>query len=176
MYIRGYAELSSIADGACMLRTVLVICASLLIGCASKDDRDYARTLQTQSRTTYNTPQSTDEAEKPITRRVISPSDPPVMFRPTVNLSIYHLRVPLGAVSGSDQFWKRVDEHAVDVTTYDVLYKNGIRVGKASYADLEFFLKILDRNPMQTLPTVFAASGAKTIELPMKKGALDQVL
>lgn len=159
-----------------MLRTVLVICASFVIGCASKEDRDYPRAAQTRSGTTNNTQQTTDETEKPVTRRIISPSDPPVMFRPTVNLSIYHLRVPIGTVSGSDEFWKRVDEHAVDVSTYDVLYKNGIRVGKAPISELESFLKRLDRNPMQTLPTVFAASGAKTVELPMKKGATDQVL
>jgi len=164
-----------------MLRTLLVVCASLLVGCGSKSDRSsYARNfssdLEGQSGTTNNTPQTTDEIEKPVTRRVISPSDPPVIFRPTVNLSIYHLRVPLGTVSGSDEFWKRVDEHAVDITTYDVLYKNGIRVGRAPFSELDSFLKILDRNPMQTLPTVFVASGAKTIELPMKKAALDQVL
>lgn len=162
-----------------MLRTTLVICAGLLIGCASRHDQDstdYPRAFPGQSGTTNNKQQTTDQPERPVARRVISPSDPPVMFRPTVNLSIYHFRVPIGAVSGSDEFWKRVDEHAVDVTTYDVLYKNGIRVGRASMAELESFLKMLDRNPMQTLPTVFAASGAKTIELPMKKGALDQVL
>jgi hypothetical protein len=148
----------------------------MLLGCASKEDRDYSRAAQSRSGTTNNTQPTTDEIEKPVTRRIINPSDPPVMFRPTVNLSIYHLRIPVGTVSASDEFWKRVDEHAVDVSAYDVLYKNGIRVGRAPLSELEAFLKILDRNPMQSLPTVFAASGAKTIELPMKKGALDQVL
>src|SRR5882672_10490300 len=164
-----------------MRRTLLAISLCLILGCGSKSDRsyitsDYSSSFNNQSGTTNNKQQTTDEIEKPVTRRIISPSDPPVMFRPTVNLSIYHLRVPLGTVSASDEFWKRVDEHAVDVSTYDVLYKNGIRVGRASISELDSFLKILDRNPMQTLPTVFAASGAKTIELPMKKGALDQVL
>ena len=157
-----------------MLRMTLVICAGLLMGCAGRSDESAVG--RSSPAATDNGQATTDVQEKPVTRRVISPSDPPVMFRPTVNLSVYHLRVPLGAVSGSEQFWKRVDEHAVDVTTYDVLYKNGIRVGKAPLSELEAFLKILDRNSMQTLPTVFAASGAKTIELPMKKGAMDQVL
>ncbi|HEV8291485.1 MAG TPA: hypothetical protein VGP94_06160, partial [Tepidisphaeraceae bacterium] len=164
-----------------MPRILIAICACLLIGCAAKHDSsylssDYPVTIENQSRTTNNKQQTTDEIEKPVTRRITAPSDPPVIFRPTVNLSIYHLRVPLGTVSAGDEFWKRVDEHAVDITAYDVLYKNGIRVGRAPISELEAFLKILDRNPMQTLPTVFAASGAKTIELPMKKGALDQVL
>ncbi|HEV8379809.1 MAG TPA: hypothetical protein VGP99_13235 [Tepidisphaeraceae bacterium] len=164
-----------------MLRILIAISASLLVGCAAKRNQsdlsgDYPGAIQNQSRMTNRTLQTTDEMEKPVTRRVIAPADPPVIFRPTVNLSIYHLRVPVGTVSGNDEFWKRVDEHAVDITAYDVLYKNGIRVGRAPISELEAFLKILDRNPMQTLPTVFAASGAKTIELPMKKGALDQIL
>jgi hypothetical protein len=164
-----------------MLRILLAISACLLIGCAKRPREsylggDYSVPVSKQARTTNNTPQTTDETEKPVTRRVIAPSDPPIIFRPTVNLSIYHLRVPLGTVSAGDEFWKRVDERAVDITTYDVLFKNGIRVGRAPMSELDSFLKILDRNAMQTLPTVFAASGAKTIELPMKKGALDQVL
>jgi len=157
-----------------MLKTLLVACAALLVGCAAKQNQLVAS--GPSSLATDNGQLTTDIPDKPITRRVLAPADPPVMFRPTVNLSIYHLRVPLGTISGSDEFWKRVDEHAVDITTYDVLYKNGIRVGRAPISELDAFLKILDRNPMQTLPTVFAASGAKTIELPMKKGALDQVL
>jgi len=160
---------------------LLVVCFLFDIGCAKRPSQsyysgDYSPSFPKQTLTTNNRQQTTDEIEKPVTRRVISPADPPVMFRPTVNLSIYHLRVPLGVVSGSEEFWKRVDEHAVDVSTYDVLYKNGIRVGKAPITELDAFLKILDRNPMQTLPTVFVASGAKTIELPMKKAAMDQVL
>src|SRR5215212_7519753 len=141
-----------------MPRIFLALFAGLLLGCASTHNESFVGS--SPSVATDNGQLTTDKFEKPITRRIISPSDPPVMFRPTVNLSIYHLRVPIGTVSGSDEFWKRVDEHAVDVSTYDVLFKNGIRVGKAPISELESFLKMLDRNPMQTLPTVFAASGA----------------
>lgn len=158
-----------------MCRSLLILSLCCLLGCASKPKQSFV-SYDSQYGTINNSPQTAEEAEKPVTRRVISPADPPVMFRPTVNLSIYHLRVPLGTVSNSEDFWKRVDEHAVDVTAYDVLFKNGIRVGRAPLSELDAFLKILDRNPMQTLPTVFVASGAKTIELPMKKAALDQVL
>src|SRR4051812_12548697 len=111
-----------------MLRSLLAICACILAGCGSRRDDSYFS--RASSVATDDGQLANDVPEKPVTRRVVSPSDPPVMFRPTVNLSIYHLRVPLGTVSGSDEFWKRVDEHAVDITTYDVLYKNGIRVGR----------------------------------------------
>ena len=162
-----------------MLKFFLLILATLAVGCASKRTEsfatgDFSSTPTHQNRTTNNEQQTTNE--KPITRRVITPSDPPILFKPTVNLSIYHLRVPLGTVSANDNFWKHVDEHALDVSTYDVLYKNGIRVGLAPMSDLDYFMKILDKNPIKSLPTDFAASGAKLIELPMKKGALDQVL
>src|SRR5438045_3629404 len=165
----------------CMRSTLLAISLCLILGCGSKPDQpylsaDYSSAFNNQSATANKKQQTTDEPENTVTRRILSPSDPPVIFKPTVNLSIYHLRVPLGTVSGSEEFWKRVDEHAVDVSTYDVLFKNGIRVGRAPISELDAFLKILDRNTMQTLPTVFVASGAKTIELPMKKAAMDQVL
>ena len=143
-----------------------------LCGCASKQNQRYVTTRS--SFATDNEQQTT--TEKPIIRHVEAPADPPILFKPTVNLSIYHLRIPLGTVSANDDFWKRVDEHALDISTYDVLYKNGIRVGLASMSDLDSFMKILDKNQIKTLPTTFAASGAKLIELPMKKGALDQVL
>src|SRR5689334_9609060 len=104
-----------------MLRSLLTICAVLLVGCGSKPTESVvSRPL---SVATDNGQPTTDEPEKPVIRRVLSPADPPVIFKPTVNLSIYHLRVPVGTVSGSEEFWKRVDEHAVDVSTYDVLFK-----------------------------------------------------
>jgi len=165
-----------------MRRTLLAISLCLIFGCGSKPEPSVVSGPSSVDfgergrAATDNGQLTTDEIEKPVTRRVLSPADPPVIFKPTVNLSIYHLRVPVGTVSGSDAFWKRVDEHAVDVSTYDVLFKNGIRVGRAPLADLDAFMKILDRNSVQSLPTVFAASGTKQFEFPMKKAAVDQVL
>src|SRR2546423_8904784 len=117
----------------CMRSTLLAISLCLILGCGSKPDQpylsaDYSSSFNNQSATTNNKQQTTDEPEKPVTRRILSPSDPPVMFKPTVNLSIYHLRVPLGSVGGSEECWKRVDEHAVVVSTHDVLFRHGIRV------------------------------------------------
>src|ERR1041384_915951 len=125
-----------------MRKTLLLIIATLLSGCASKSARhsykyDSSVAFDNQASTTNNEQQTTNPGGRPIARRVEVPADPPVLFKPTVNLSIYHLRVPLGTVSASEDFWKRVDEHALDVSTYDVLYKNGIRVGLASMADLD---------------------------------------
>ncbi len=51
-----------------------------------------------------------------------------------VRLDIYQLDLPLGAVSGNDELWKRVDENALGsgAATADLLYKNGLRSGIAS--------------------------------------------
>jgi len=164
-----------------MRRTLLAISLCLIFGCGSKPEQpyvsaDYSSPLNNQSATTNNKQQTTDEPAKPVTRRTLSPSDPPVMFKPTVNLSIYHLRVPLGTVSGSEEFWKRVDEHAVDVSTYDVLFKNGIRVGRAPLADLDAFMKILDRNPVQDIAATRAIRGVVLRGRYFDRAALDRML
>src|SRR4051812_45992675 len=46
-------------------------------------------------------------------------------------LDVYVLSLPLGTVSRNEEFWKRVNEQALDVATYDLLFKNGVRVGEA---------------------------------------------
>src|SRR5258706_16424498 len=94
-----------------MRRTLLAISLCLIFGCGSKPEPSVVR--GPSSVATDNGQLTTDEVEKPVTRRILSPSDPPVMFKPTVNLSIYHLRVPLGTVSGTQKFWKRLADHAV---------------------------------------------------------------
>src|SRR5277367_3566362 len=61
-------------------------------------------------------------------------SDPPanVQHGPyVVQLDIYQLEVPFGALSRDDEFWKRVDETQINPADYDVLVKNGVRVGIA---------------------------------------------
>src|SRR5258706_3179089 len=104
----------------------------LSLACSSKHTPsfatgDFSSPPTHQKSTTNNDQQTTNE--KPITRKIITPTDPPILFKPTVNLSIYHLRVPLGTVPANDNFWKHAAEHALDISTYDVLYKNGLRVG-----------------------------------------------
>jgi hypothetical protein len=109
-------------------------------------------------------------------QKVVKAADPPPLLRPTVNLTIWHLIVPAGTVSRNEEFWKHVDEQAVDVLAYDVLYKNGIRVGKAPLADIAYFKNILERNPIQSEPILYAAAGAKMVELPMKRDIPAQII
>jgi len=57
-------------------------------------------------------------------------------------MDVYEVTVPFGAVSRSQEFWKRVNETSVDVATYDLLQKNGFRVGVAPAAEWSYFRAI----------------------------------
>jgi hypothetical protein len=62
-------------------------------------------------------------------------------------LDVYHLLLPAGAVSNSDEFWKRIDEDAIDVATHDLLLKNGIRIGLGHDNDWPYFKGLLGKHP-----------------------------
>src|SRR5688572_6613483 len=111
-------------------------------------------------------------------RWAVKPEDPPIVLKPQVNLSIVRVAVPVGAVSRGDGFWRRVDEQSgIDVATYEVLYKNGMRVGQAPLAELENFTRLLESLSGRTPePAIFAAAGTRGIELSMRKNVQDAVL
>jgi hypothetical protein len=93
--------------------------------------------------------------------------DPEASVPVLISLHIYQLAVPFGTVSNNEDFWKRVDEQSVDVATYDLLYRNGIRVGQAAIAEWDFFKNIIDQNPAVSKYQVVTANEVKSIELEM---------
>lgn len=96
-----------------------------------------------------------------------------------VQLDVYHLEVPLGAISRSEEFWKHVDEQAIDIGTYDLLRKNGWRVGIAPSNEWGYFRDIIDAYPASSKPhgiTTGTTGGGGHMELPMKEGVPYQVL
>jgi hypothetical protein len=88
---------------------------------------------------------------------------------PVHALDVYQLTVPLGAVSRSHEFWKRVDETSVDVATYDLLQKNGFRVGVAPAAEWPYFRAIVEQHPVVTKHFTVTSGGTGSVELEMKK-------
>ncbi len=89
-----------------------------------------------------------------------------------VQLDVYHLKLPLGAVSRSEEFWKHVEEQQVDVGTYDLLRKNGWRLGVAPTNEWSYFRDILDAHPASSKPYVLSAgpAGANgSLELEMRE-------
>jgi hypothetical protein len=91
-------------------------------------------------------------------------------------MDVYQLTLPVGAVSRSEEFWKRVDEQGVDIGTYDLLQKNGFRVGVAPASQWPYFRGILEQYPAVTKKTTVTAGEAGSLELMMKKGIDSQYL
>ena len=89
---------------------------------------------------------------------------------------IYQLQVPFGTISRNAGFWRHVDENAVDVATYELLLKNGVRVGQAPVAEWEYFREILAQYPAITKQTSLVAAEAKPVELPVRKDIIGQRL
>ena len=92
------------------------------------------------------------------------------------HMDVYQLTLPVGAVSRSEEFWKRVDEQGVDIGTYDLLQKNGFRVGVAPASEWPYFRGILEQYPAVTKKTTVTAGEAGSLELMMKKGITSQYL
>jgi hypothetical protein len=85
-------------------------------------------------------------------------------------LDVYEVTVPFGAVSRSSEFWKRVNETSVDVATYDLLQKNGFRVGVAPAGEWAYFRAIIEQHPAVTRHTVVTGGAEGSLELSMKQG------
>jgi len=114
-------------------------------------------------------------APAPTTRPVVMDNMPrPEPKRPVVHLDVYQMAVPRGAVSRSAEFWKRVDEQQIDPPTYDLLLKNGVRVGVAPTRDWDYFRDVLERNNARTAWGSVMAGGSGTMDLPMRKNIPSQ--
>ncbi|WP_428940273.1 hypothetical protein [Fontivita pretiosa] len=99
-----------------------------------------------------------------------SPPDP-LRF----NIELFVLSVPHGAISGNEQFWKRIDEQVFDVPTAELLDKNGIRVGVAAIGEIQHLARFLDEaTPAQRLN--IAGPEARDAEVIMNADLPEQVV
>lgn len=97
-----------------------------------------------------------------------APRDPQPVVELVFHVDVYHLTVPAGAVSGSPDFWSRLNEQILDASTYDVLQRNGLRVGEASFADWPFFRGLIEQHPGTVAQAQAVAKEVKNLELEMK--------
>ena len=104
-----------------------------------------------------------------------APMDAPQAQQYVFQVDVYQLTVPRGTFSANEAFWKRMDEQCVDAATYDVLFKNGIRVGQADVAELDFFKRFMD-DKLTMHKMSIAGAEAKNIELEMKKDLPQQTI
>ena len=100
--------------------------------------------------------------------------DPAANPRRVYAINVYRLRVPLGTVSGNADFWKRIDEQVVDPATYDLLFKNGVRVGAAPLEELPRLQGQIDANTAQR--ETVTADKAEQVEMEMRLNLPQQTL
>ena len=93
-----------------------------------------------------------------------------------LRVEIYQLQVPFGTISRNTEFWKHIDENAVDVSTYELLLKNGVRVGQAPVAEWDYFRDIMSQYPAVTKQTSLVAAESKPVELSVRKDVVGQNL
>jgi hypothetical protein len=107
------------------------------------------------------------------------PANAPIDAVPSAQ-TIFHVEVfvlsaPPGTFSRNDEFWKRINEQALAVGTYELLQKNGMRVGISPLAELEQLSPyMVDATPLQK----FAVTGAeiKDVQIDMKVGVPAQTI
>ena len=84
-----------------------------------------------------------------------------------VELDVYQLTVPFGTISRDKEFWKRVDETQLDMPTYDLLLKNGIRVGIGATDDWLYFRTIIDQYHATGKPYTSSATDGGYLDVPL---------
>src|SRR5262245_6335138 len=70
--------------------------------------------------------------DSPSAPRDAQPSVPMVF-----QLVCYQVSVPAGTVSRNEEFWKKIDEQAIAPAQYDLLRRNGMRLGQAPLGEFE---------------------------------------
>jgi hypothetical protein len=145
----------------CKWQTILLVPLVLLAGCP-------ATTAPPPSPASSIIPPGEFGPSSPAAPQTDVPAAPHAESGPTVvALDVYQLTVPYGAVSRSDEFWKRVEEN-IDVGTYDLLLKNGVRVGIGDNKDWPYFKSLLDNYHSTAMTGSSSLSEKGNLELPLK--------
>lgn len=86
------------------------------------------------------------QPQEPITEALpTNPRDARPPLELLYAVEIWEISLPRDSVSTDEAFWKRVDEHSVDLPTYDQLYKNGIRVGQLPINELGEISRLVEQ-------------------------------
>jgi hypothetical protein len=86
-----------------------------------------------------------------------------------VGMDVFHLQVPYGTLCRNEEFWKRVDEEALDPMTYDLLRRNGVRVGVAPIDEWPYLSQIIQQHPAKFHKMLLPINEAAVTEVEMKK-------
>ena len=101
------------------------------------------------------------------------PRDAPAPVRQLFRIDVYQFTAPLGSLGRNEDFWKSVDEQCVDVGTYDLLFKNGLRVGVAPISEFTRIRKHIDADATCKGLSV-TGTIAKQIQLETRKDLIEE--
>lgn len=158
-----------------MNRFTFIFAVVLLAGCTTGNQKPSAADAgsQDESAPVQQSDRIVNLTQSPTVREY-NPKDaqPNVMI--VFRLECYQITLPYGAISRNEAFWKRLNEQCVRQDTYDLLFKNGFRVGTAPFSEWDGVKEFIQQNPgtVQTMATIGAEM--KNLELEMKKGLLSQ--
>jgi hypothetical protein len=142
------------------MRTILlVLVAAVLAGCGAA---------------TPTADPSPDPKPAAIDPVAVPTTLPSAQTRPAVtviDLSLYQIVVPAGAISGNKDFWQPLDSVGSDLAD-----KNGIRIGQGNVNDWPRFKEILDHAGANTVPNRYIAPSATDQEIPVTGELPEQTL
>ena len=147
------------------MRATLIVCSLLLAGCAAP-----------KAKPTTTSPSAV--APSPDARPVdvvAPPQDAEHVTKKVFQIVLYQLAVPQGSISANATFWKPFDETFLGVWQHDVLGKNGLRVGKAAFAEVGYLSDQL-ADAEQIAPQSIVGQESKTTEISVRKDVAEQVL
>lgn len=158
-----------------MCRVLSIFMLLVVCGCTLDDSAPASSEPPAPVQVTSRSDPVVALAQNPETKESSSKDAQPnvlIVFR----LECYQITVPYGSISRNEEFWKRLNEQCVRQDTYDLLFKNGFRVGTAPFSEWDSIKEFIQQNPgtVQTMATIGAEM--KNLELEMKKGLLYQNL
>ena len=89
-------------------------------------------------------------------------------------VELWEILLPRDSVSSDEVFWKRVNEQAIDLSVYDVMFKNGFRVGELPVNELNNLLTLIDERKGKR--TKLQGTAGKQIEIPIQANIDRQTL
>lgn len=157
-----------------LLQTLATACAVALVGCAAKPAAGPA--TEPSGPIEVFTPYiPATRPAAPVTEDAPQhPADAKPARELLYSIELWEIRLPRYGVSADEAFWKRVDEQALDLPTYDVLFKNGMRVGTIPVTDLGAVRTLIDdRKGIRT--TVQGVAGQQ-VEVPIDHDVAGEVV
>jgi hypothetical protein len=90
-------------------------------------------------------------------------------------VNVYQVSVPLGTISRNEEFWRRIEESSLRVHKYDLLLKNGVRLGQAPLSELEHLGQFIDLSvPMQR--TMITGREVRNLQIELRRDLPSQVI